>query len=63
MMERLYNPGQKTADKFAKLSKMGLSAKCFAADFLRLSSINVKIRLSGGWLGTRYQIQTFQGFS
>ena len=32
----IYNLGQKGADKFTKLSKMGFSVDCFTADFLRL---------------------------
>ena len=35
----------------------------FAADFLQFFSKNVKIWLLVGRLGTRHQIQAFQGFS
>ena len=60
----MYSLGQKVADKFMKLSKIG-----FSVDFLLLFFFckvlpkNVKIWLLGGWLYTRHQIQLFQGFS
>ena len=59
----LYNLGQKVGDKFTKLSKIGFFMECFTADFLQFLSKNVKILLFGGRLGTRHQIQAFQGFS
>ena len=60
---RLYNLGQEVVDKFTKLSKTVFSMECFTADFLRFFPENVKIWLLGGRLGTRHQIQAFQGFS
>ena len=46
-----------------KLSKIGFSVECFTADFLQFFTKNVKIWVLIGRLGTRYQIQAFQGFS
>ena len=40
--EKTYNYGQKVVDKFTKLSKIGFSMGCFAADFLWLASENFK---------------------
>ena len=37
--------------------------KCFIADFLKFFPKNVKIWPLGARLGTRNQIQVFQGFS
>ena len=34
-LENAYNLGQKVGDKFTKLSKIGFSMECFAADFLQ----------------------------
>ena len=58
-----YNLGQKVGDKLTKLSKIGFSMECFTADFCDFLQKNVKIWLSVGRLGTRYQIQAFQRFS
>ena len=46
-----------------KLSKIGFSMEWFTADFLQFFTKNVKIWLLVGRLGTRHQIQAFQGFS
>ena len=40
--EKTYSYGQKVVDKFTKLSKIGFSMECFAADFLWLASENFK---------------------
>ena len=40
--EKSYKYGQKVVDKFTKLSKIGFSMGCFAADFLWLASENFK---------------------
>ena len=40
--EKTYNYRQKVVDKFTKLSKIGFSMGCFAADFLWLASENFK---------------------
>ena len=53
------NLGQSVGDKFTKLSKIGFSKLIFC-DFLPKI---VKICLFGGRVGTRHQIQAFQGFS
>ena len=42
MTEKTYNYGQKVVDKFTKLSKIGFSVECFAAEFLWLASRNFK---------------------
>ena len=57
------NLGQKVGDKLTKLSKIGFSMEWFKADFLQFFTKNVKIWLFVGRLGTRHQIQAFQGFS
>ena len=45
-----------------KLSKVGFSMECFAADFLWLASESFKNWLCGSHQGARLQIQAFQGF-
>ena len=40
--EKTYNYRQKVVDKFTKLSKIGFSMGCFAADVLWLASENFK---------------------
>ena len=45
-----------------KLSKVGFSMECFAADFLWLASESFKNWLCGSHQGGRLQIQAFQGF-
>ena len=40
--EKTYSYGKKVVDKFTKLSKIDFSVECFEADFLRLTSENVK---------------------
>ena len=40
--EKTYSYGQKVVDKFTKLSKIGFSMECFAAEFLWLASENFK---------------------
>ena len=40
--EKTYNYGQKVVEKFTKLSKIGFSMECFAADFLWLASENFR---------------------
>ena len=50
-----YNLGQRVVNKFQKLSKTGYC--------MRVLKENVKIWLLGVRLGTRHQIQVFQGFS
>ena len=55
--------GQKIADKFTKLNKTCFSMEYFTTGFSRIFNTNIKICLLGGWLGTRHQIQAFQGFS
>ena len=62
-LEQTYSLGQGVRDKFTKLSKIDFSMDCFTADFLRLFTESVKIWLFGGRLGTRHQIQAFQGLS
>ena len=46
-----------------KLGKIGFSMECFRLFFCNFLSKNIKIWLLGGRLGTRHQIQAFQGFS
>ena len=58
----IYNLGQKVGDKLTKLSEIGFSMEWFTADFLQFFTKNVKIWLLVGRLGTRHQIQAFQGF-
>ena len=60
---KCFNPGQKVGDKLTKLSKTGSSMECFTSDFLRFFTKKCQIWLLGGRLGTRHQIQAFQGFS
>ena len=60
---RKVQSGQKVAYKFTKLSEIGFCMECFGADFSRVFNENVKIWLLGVRLGTRNQIQAFQGFS
>ena len=43
--------GQKIANKFTKLSKIGVSVECFTADFWQFPSANVKIYLLNVRLG------------
>ena len=43
--------------------KTGLSMECFAVDCLQFFQKNVKTWFLDGQLGTRHQIQAFQGFS
>ena len=45
-----------------KLSKIVFSVKRFTTDCLQFSGTIVKISLLRGHLGTRHQIQAFQGF-
>ena len=40
--EKTYSYGKNVVDKFTKLSKIDFSVECFEADFLRLTSENVK---------------------
>ena len=60
---QIYNPRQKFVNKSTKLGKKGFWMECFTADFLQDFNENVKIWLLGSRLGTRHQIQAFQGFS
>ena len=57
------NLGQKIGDKLTKLSKIGFSMECFTADFLRFFTEKRQNLALVGQLGTRHQIQAFQGFS
>ena len=52
----MFNRGQRIADKFTKLSKIGLSMECFTADFSLFTCTNVKICFLGGRVGTLRQI-------
>ena len=51
----------KDCRQVTKLSKKALFMECFTADFLYFSSINICLLVDH--LGTRHQIQAFQGFS
>ena len=55
--------GPKVVNKFTKLGKIGFCMECFTAVFFRIFNGNVKIWLMGVQLGTRHQIEAFQGFS
>ena len=56
------NFGQKVGDKLTKLSKIGFSMECFTAGFLRFFTKTSQNLAFVGRLGTRHQIQAFQGF-
>ena len=45
----LHNLGQKVGDKFTKLSRIGFSVECFAADFLRFFTEKHQ-NLASGWM-------------
>ena len=49
--------------KLRKLRKIAFPIESFTADFCNFLAKNLKIWLLDGKLGTRHQIQAFQGFS
>ena len=57
-----YNLRQNIVDKFTKISKLGFSMECLAADFLHFYGTALSICLFGVQLGTPLRLPAFQDF-